>query len=152
MTAETLDGTGGERLVDERSQPCVIGRICEEEDATSGVADERVLLSGLLTQLVEGRGVARVDREAIVAQDGEDVVVAGERPDTGVGPVHGIGLAVAPVEGIRVGSVLDDLRDYRRQRNVRECCLIGSCHFAVDPRFDDARGWGLHASAQRRKS
>ena len=95
--SSALTALRGERLVHERAQPRVVGRV-EEEQRELLARGEKPRLAG------RERALARVACEAAgVAQDGVDVAMAGEHPGVReAAAMHGVALAHPRVAGIGV--------------------------------------------------
>jgi hypothetical protein len=78
--AEPLHAAGGEGLVDQHAQPCVVGRVAEDEPLAQVVDEEGQLLPLPLRQLLAQGGHA-VRREVLgIAQDLQDIIVTGHQP------------------------------------------------------------------------
>jgi hypothetical protein len=124
VIAQPFHGPRREGLVDQHAQPGVVGRIGEQQHA-SGCLFHEVHAPGigrlhrLFPEFGQRRRLPRIYGEPVVAQDGQDVVVPGERPQAGIRAVHRSCLAIAPVDGVRIGAMrLNDLGHDRRDRRV----------------------------------
>jgi hypothetical protein len=104
--AHTIDQAGRERLLDQRTQPLVVGRVRVEHVPGEGLHHFRY--RRYLDELFRGHGVAPILHETLVFQHGGDIFVAGNQPHAPtVGQRHAMdrGLGAQPsVGGIGIRS------------------------------------------------